>query len=71
MKGPRLVPGSPEYCRAWELDPAAIARSLTPEERADPELNPLHPLAPSVAPGTPLRNVRALDGRVIQVGRFT
>lgn len=39
-----------ERAELWELDPARLARSLTPAERLDPALNPLHPAASSWPP---------------------
>lgn len=34
-----------ERAELWELDPARLARLLTPAERLNPALNPLHPAA--------------------------
>ncbi len=41
----RLVPGSPAWEEAWTRDPVRLARQLAPEDRANPQLNPLHPNA--------------------------
>jgi len=52
-------PGSDEYNRLWTEDPSRIARTLTPDEQCDPQLNPLHPLADTNPPGTRLRRTLA------------
>lgn len=47
-----LVPGTEAYAVAWRLQPSRIAGQLAPADYADPDLNPLHPHADSVAPGS-------------------
>ena len=54
----RLEPYSAEWVRAWFNDPARIARALTPKERKDPRLNPLHPNATWPAGHEPGRTQR-------------
>jgi hypothetical protein len=46
----RLKPGSPEWVDDWTKNPQAITRALTPAERHDPNLNPLHPRAEGPSP---------------------
>lgn len=41
----KLEPFSQEWLDAWFNDPSRIARQLTPDERRNPKLNPLHPNA--------------------------
>lgn len=48
--------GSEEYNRLWTDDPRRISRTLTPAERCDPQLNPMHPFADSNPPGTRLKS---------------
>lgn len=48
---PRIEPGTDEFLEAWHNNPRAIYEGLSHEERRDPNLNPLHHLAPSWIPG--------------------
>lgn len=48
---PRIEPDTPEFAELWSADPKAVYNGLTAEERRDPNLNPLHHLAPSWIPG--------------------
>lgn len=50
----KLEPGSPEWQKAWTDNPSLISSQLTPAERCNPELNPLHPYSSSTPPGVPM-----------------
>lgn len=49
--GARLEPGSKGWAWAWVHQLRLITRHLTPAERLDPWVNPLHPYADSSPPG--------------------
>lgn len=52
-----LLAGDERYQDLWHTDPSALYRGLTPDERRDPKLNPLHQFAESEAPGVRSRRI--------------
>lgn len=57
-KRPPIAVGwsSEQYRHVWKMQPHIIARSLTPQERCDPDINPAHPFAFSEPPEALTRN---------------